>query len=378
MVNQRPQVASTLDVVGVRLDVELPFRLLGHQVRPDERIDVPVQHPIDVADLKLRPVVFDHAVRLHHVRPDLAAKRNLQLGFVELVGMLLPFLHFLVVQLGAQHLHGQRSVLALAAFGLAGNYRVGGQVRDADRGFHLVYILAAFAAGAKCIDPQLFGANVDLDAVVDFRDDEDRSKRSMSPRRLIEGRDADQPMDASFAGQQPVGVFALELDGGVLDARFFAGCFIENYGVDALALRPTQIHAQQNRSPVLGFGAARAGLDGHDGVEVIGLAGEQRARFLFGDVGFSGGEFAVQIFQEILALVGVGLFPGQADVGFDVARQRGEFVVRGDLVFGALAVAQDGLSGFWIAPEIRIGSTGFESFQALAVLRGVKENSEPC
>jgi len=52
---------------------------------------------------------------------------------------------------------------------------------------------------------------------------------------------------------------------------------------------------------------------------MIGLAGEQRARFLFGDVGFSGGEFTVEIFQEILALVGVGLFCGQADVGFDVA-----------------------------------------------------------
>jgi hypothetical protein len=52
---------------------------------------------------------------------------------------------------------------------------------------------------------------------------------------------------------------------------------------------------------------------------MIGLAGEQRARFLFGNVGFSGGKFAVQIFQEILALFGVGLLRGQADVGFDVA-----------------------------------------------------------
>jgi hypothetical protein len=134
MVNQRPQVASALDVVGVRLDVELPFRLLGHQVRPDERIDVPVQHPIDVTDFKLRPVVFDHAVRLHHVRPDLAAEGDFQLGLVELVGVLLAFLHFLVVQLGAQHLHGQRPVLALAPLGLASDHRVGGKMRDADRG----------------------------------------------------------------------------------------------------------------------------------------------------------------------------------------------------------------------------------------------------
>jgi hypothetical protein len=43
---------------------------------------------------------------------------------------------------------------------------------------------------------------------------------------------------------------------------------------------------------------------------VVGFAGEEGAGFLFGDVGFSGGQFAVQVFQEILALVGVGFFRG--------------------------------------------------------------------
>jgi hypothetical protein len=285
----QPQVASALDVVGVRLDVELPFRLLGHQVRPDERIDVPVQHPIDVADLKLRPVVFDHAVRLHNVGADLAAERNLELGFVELVGVLLAFLHFLVVQLGAQHLHGQRPVLALASLGLAGDYRVGGKMRDADRGFHLVYVLAAFAAGAVGVYAQLFRTDVDLNAVVDFRDDEDRSERGVAAGGLVERGDADQTVDAGFAGQEAVGVFTFELDGGVFDAGFFAGSFVEDYRVHSLALRPTQIHAQQDRSPVLRLRAARPRLDGHDGVEVVGFTGEQRASFLFGYVGFGCG-----------------------------------------------------------------------------------------
>jgi hypothetical protein len=35
------------------------------------------------------------------------------------------------------------------------------------------------------------------------------------------------------------------------------------------------------------------------------------------------------------------------------------------------------LGGFLIAPETGIGGAGFEGFQALAMLRGVKENSEP-
>jgi hypothetical protein len=51
---------------------------------------------------------------------------------------------------------------------------------------------------------------------------------------------------------------------------------------------------------------------------VVGFTGEQRAGFLFGDVGFGGGEFPVEVFQKILALFGVGFFSGQGDVGFDV------------------------------------------------------------
>jgi hypothetical protein len=47
------------------------------------------------------------------------------------------------------------------------------------------------------------------------------------------------------------------------------------------------------------------------------------------------------------------------------------------LFFGALAVAQDGLRFVLIAPEIRVSRACFEAFQALAVLRGVKDNSEP-
>ena len=58
---------------------------------------------------------------------------------------------------------------------------------------------------------------------------------------------------------------------------------------NAFAFRPAQIHAQQHGGPVLRLGAAGAGLDGHDGVEVIGFAGEQRPGFQFADVVFGGG-----------------------------------------------------------------------------------------
>ena len=43
-----------------------------------------------------------------------------------------------------------------------------------------------------------------------------------------------------------------------------------------LALGPPQVHAQEHLGPVLGVGAAGAGMDRHDRVVVVQLAGEQR------------------------------------------------------------------------------------------------------
>src|SRR5882724_2919893 len=171
-------------------------------------------------------MVFDHAIGLHDVGADLAAEGDFQFGFVELVGVLLALLDFLVVELGAEHFHGQGAVFALAAFGLAGYHRVGGQVGDADGGFDLVYVLAAFAAGAVGVHAEFFGADVDLDAVVDFGDDEDGGERGVAAGGLVERGDADETMDAGFAGEQAVGVFAFELDGGVCYAGFCAGSFV--------------------------------------------------------------------------------------------------------------------------------------------------------
>jgi hypothetical protein len=68
----------------------------------------------------------------------------------------------------------------------------------------------------------------------------------------------------------------------------------------------------------------------------------------------------------------------QVNVGIEIAGERGELFVGGDLLFGAFAVAQDGLRGFLIVPEVGLTDASFEGFQALAMRSGVKDNSEPC
>ncbi len=141
----------------------------------------------------------------------------------------------------------------------------------------------------------------------------------MAARGLVERRNAHQAMHAAFAGEHAVGVFAFDLHGGGLDARFFAGRGIEDRGAKALFLGPAQIHAQKHFGPVLRFGAAGAGLDGDDGVQAVGFAGEQRFRFELGEIGVGGGEFLGEIFEERVALRVVVLFLREMDIGLDVA-----------------------------------------------------------
>jgi hypothetical protein len=83
----------------------------------------------------------------------------------------------------------------------------------------------------------------------------------------------------------------------------------------------------------------------------------------------------IQLFQQIVFLLGVGLFLGEVDVRLDVAGDRGELFFGGNLLFGAFPVAENRLCGFLIVPEVRICDARFEGFQALAVLRGVKDSS---
>src|SRR5262249_13991042 len=99
-------------------------------------------------------------------------------------------------------------------------------MRDTNGGFPLCDVFAALAARAEGVELEVVGLDVDLDAVVHFGDDENRSEGSVAARSLIEGRDAHEAMHAGFPGKQTVGVFTAELNGGVFDARFFARRFV--------------------------------------------------------------------------------------------------------------------------------------------------------
>jgi hypothetical protein len=68
--------------------------------------------------------------------------------------------------------------------------------------------------------------------------------------------------------------------------------------------------SQEHLGPILGFGAAGAGLDGEDGVGVVGFAGEQHGSLKRGGIFFRSVEFAGDFGDQGFALRGVGFFGG--------------------------------------------------------------------
>ena len=121
---------------------------------------------------------------------------------------------------------------------------------------------------------------------------------------------------------------------------------------EALVLRPAQVHAQKHLSPVLRFGAARAGLDGHDRVQAVAFAGEQRFRFKFRDICIGGGEFLCDVFEKRIALRVVRFFLREMEISLDVARSCVERSSRRSRALRAACAPAAGLRLFLIVPEI--------------------------
>src|SRR5580704_5806373 len=244
------------DLHASALDQTPPDEGLGgvapvEQVRANEGVEVAIENLLNVATLNLRPVILDELVGLHHVRTDLAAEADLGLRGIQLAQLRLPLFDFLLVEMGAEDLHGDLAVLVLAALVLALDDDPARQVGDAHGGFDLVDVLTAVASGPEGVDAEVLGPDHDVDAVVDFRYHKNRGERGVAPRRLVKRRDPNQTMHATFTRQHAVGVLALDLHGGRLDARLLAGGRVENGGSIATLLGPAQIHAQEHFRPIL-------------------------------------------------------------------------------------------------------------------------------
>ena len=154
-------------------------------------------------------------------------------------------------------------------------------------------------------------------------------------------------MHTHFALQQPVGVLAIYFERDRFDARAFTFQAIRDHGLESVALRPAQIHAQQHLRPVLAFGTARAGMNGDDGIAGVVGARQQHLGFEFFEMRSEGADFPFDVAVDGFA------FARQLEQGFNVGGQAGDALVLIDLLLNALAVLHDFLAFFGLRPEIR-------------------------
>ena len=83
-------------------------------------------------------------------------------------------------------------------------------------------------------------------------------------------------MDAALGLQVAVCRPTVYPHGHALDPGLLALGLVENLRAEAVALGPAQVHAQEHRGPVGGFGAARAGADRQQGTTLVVFAPEQQ------------------------------------------------------------------------------------------------------
>ena len=250
-------------------------------------------------------------------------------------------------QLCPQHLHGVVPVLELAALRLAEHHDARGQVGQTHGGGRLVDVLAACAGAAAGLHFDVLRPDLDLAVVVQLRHDLQRGKAGLPPRVGVKGAHAHQPVHAVFALQIAIGVLALDEDSGGLDARLVAGLIVHQLVGVPVALGPAGVHPVQHLRPVLGLGAAGAGVEGEDGVVGVVFTAEQRRQPALADLLLQ----RLVSADDLLQLAGVILLLGHFAQGQGVLPLGNQLVVLFDLVLQALYLTAHLLAALQIVPE---------------------------
>ena len=254
-------------------------------------------------------------------------------------------------ELCPQHLHAVVLVLELAPLLLGGHHNAGGLVDQADGGGGLVDVLAAGAAGPVDLHLDVLVPNLDGVVILQLRHHLDGGEGGLTAGVGVKGGDADQTVDAVLALQQAVGVLALNGDGGGLDARLVAVLIVQDLVDKAVALRPAGIHAVEHLCPVLGLGAAGAGVELEDGVGVVVLAGEQGGHPGLLHLFLQGGELRLQLLQDL----GVILFLAHLAQGGQVLPGGDQLLLPGHLVLQLLEPHLHLLGTLQVVPEAVLG-----------------------
>ena len=212
-------------------------------------------------------------------------------------------------------------------------------------------MLAAGAGGAAGLHLDVLGPDLHLDVVGQLRHDLHRGKGGLPPGVGVKGGHPHQPVHAVLAPQKAVGVLPLDGDGGGLDARLVALFIVEGGALEVVTLGPAGVHPEEHLRPVLGLGAAGAGVEGEDGAVGIILPGEQGLQAGLLDLGLQLCVFRLNLGQDLLVL---GLLAHLAE-GHQVLPGGDELVLPLDLVLQLLEAHLHLLGPGQVVPEPVLG-----------------------
>jgi hypothetical protein len=175
-------------------------------------------------------------------------------------------------------------------------------VGDAHRGIGLVDVLAARSRGAVGVDAYVGVVDLHVHVLVDERPNVNLGEAGVTPRRGVEGRDPHQAVDAALGGEEPVCVLAPGDEGGRLQARLLPGGGLLHLHPEAALLRPAQVHAQKHLGPVLGVGAAGAGMNRDHGIAGVVPTAEQPRLLQLGEPTLDRVELVLQLGGHLVVL----------------------------------------------------------------------------
>jgi len=136
-----------------------------------------------------------------------------------------------------------------------------------------------------------------------------------------------------------------------------------------MTVAPAQIHAQQHLRPVLGLGAAGAGLDVQEGVVGVHLAREHAAKFEVRHLDLIVAQVAHHGGNRLIVLLGhrqIQQFPGFVETGIQFSQGQHHRLQGG-------ALASQGLGQLGPAPDIRLFEFPLDLDQTLGFVIEVKD-----
>ena len=207
----------------------------------------------------------------------------------------LALLDFQFQELGAEHVKAHRLVLELRAFVLALYHDPRREVGDTNGGRNLIDVLTACAARMVNVDTNIVVVDFHFVVVFDFGHNFEGREGRLTALVGVERGDAHQTVYAHFRLQIAVSVFPFDAERNAFQACAVARFAVEFKHLKAHLFAVAGVHSVQHLTPVTGFRAACACVQGKHGVMAIVRALQDSADAHIFDVLFRNGEHFVKL-----------------------------------------------------------------------------------